>query len=201
MMLSFGRLAECVRYSSILGISIALAACFAAKVPASSNVFLLLRIGVTCLGLEVTPDTTLADALDAKLTKSLRESADDGWAVGEKNTIIHWDGTKWTRFSEPSGAAVSAIDMVSSDDGWAVGQELLIDCDDDAGLTMAALRAGCRKLAFSGTDDEWQRLNQIAARYRAEIRGPADRSPPCLALSPDDDAKALQAWLNAQTTG
>ena len=85
--------------------------------------------------------------------------------------------------------------------GEAAGQELLIDCDDDAGLVMAALRAGCRKLLFSGSDDELRRLNQIATRYRTEIRGPADHSPPCLDLSPDDNATVLQAWLDAEARG
>ena len=99
------------------------------------------------------------------------------------------------------GAALSAGVGFLHALGEAVGQELLIDCDDDAGLAMAALRAGCRKLVFSGTDDQRQRLSQMATRYRAKIRGPADRSPPCLALSPDDDATALQAWLDTQATG
>lgn len=98
----------------------------------------------------------------------------------------------------PPGAAASVGVGFLHALGKAVGHEFLIDCDDDSGLVMAALRAGCRKLVFSGGNDERRRLSQIAGRYRAEIRGPADRSPPCLALSPDDDAIMLHVWLDAE---
>ena len=77
MTLSLGGLADCLRYSSILGVPPALAAALAAKVAASSKDLLLLRIGVT-VGLELDPPaTTLADALLANPKKSLRVSEPD----------------------------------------------------------------------------------------------------------------------------
>lgn len=53
-------------------------------------------------------------------------NANNGWAVGDNGTdtratIIHWDGTQWTRVSAPVGRLTSVY-MVSANDGWAVGQ-------------------------------------------------------------------------------
>ncbi|NJO37495.1 MAG: hypothetical protein HC871_07600, partial [Rhizobiales bacterium] len=53
--------------------------------------------------------------------------------------------------------------------GDAVGHDLLIDCGDDAGLVMAALRAGCCKLVFSGRGEDGRRLRQMAARQHAAL--------------------------------
>jgi hypothetical protein len=73
--------------------------------------------------------------------------------------------------------------------GELAGQELLIDGGDDAGLVMAALRTGCRKLAFSGPAELAMRLADMAAQLGAEFRH--ETAPPaCLDLTPDADAGA-----------
>ncbi|MGI9419240.1 MAG: hypothetical protein ACR2RA_15530 [Geminicoccaceae bacterium] len=80
--------------------------------------------------------------------------------------------------------------------GEAAGHELLIDCGDDAGLVMAALRSGCRKLLFSGSEDERKRLGQMAERVGAVLVVSAALPDDRLALSPDDAAAdALRTWL------
>lgn len=79
----------------------------------------------------------------------------------------------------------------------AAGQTLIVDCDDDAGLVMAALHAGCRRLIFSGSVDTWRRLNNMAVDLNADIRDPLDQLPPCLTLSPDDDDRAIRTWLTS----
>ena len=78
--------------------------------------------------------------------------------------------------------------------GELAAQELVIDCGDDPGLVMAALRTGCRKLAFAGGGELFQRLAEMAAQSGAElVQG--SRSP-TLVLTPDDDAAhACRAWL------
>ena len=50
----------------------------------------------------------------------------NGWAVGNNGTdrhatIIHWDGSQWTRVPAPLGNLTSVY-MASANDGWAVGQ-------------------------------------------------------------------------------
>ena len=90
--------------------------------------------------------------------------------------------------------------------GWAIsqalgelaGQELVIDCGDDPGLVMAALRTGCRKLAFSGAAELSQRLADMAAQAGAELAHESVPAP-ALVLTPDDDARArCLAWLSAE---
>jgi len=45
----------------------------------------------------------------------------DGWAVGDK-TILHWDGTAWTRIFSPTNV-LRSVDVVATDDAWAVGDK------------------------------------------------------------------------------
>ena len=78
--------------------------------------------------------------------------------------------------------------------GDAAGRELLIDCADDAGLVMAALRTGCRQLTFSGSAELAARLAGIAVQHGATFRH--ETAPPdALMLDPDADPRlALEAW-------
>lgn len=83
--------------------------------------------------------------------------------------------------------------------GEALGHELIIDCHDDAGLVMAALRTGCRDLIFSGHKDTHQRLSEMAEQLGGSVR--YETTPPShlLTLSPDDDGEEQMAdWLNSQ---
>jgi hypothetical protein len=76
--------------------------------------------------------------------------------------------------------------------GDLVGRELVVDCGDDAGLVLAGLRAGLRRLVFSGRPDVLRKLQDIAGQLGGEV-APA-RPEPCLELAPEDDpARALAA--------
>ena len=97
--------------------------------------------------------------------------------------------------SAPDAAAYAGVGYLKAL-GDAAGHELLIDCGGDAGLVMAALRTGCRKLAFSGPDRLFQPLAEMAEQLGAEIRLETCR-PPLLSLVPEDDARsACAAWLS-----
>ena len=98
--------------------------------------------------------------------------------------------------SAPGAAAFAGVGYLNAL-GAAIDHELLIDCGDDAGLVMAALRTGCRKLLFSGPADQEKRLRQMAEQSSALLRGRTDRAPPCLTLSPDEDGDAIRSWLDA----
>jgi hypothetical protein len=74
--------------------------------------------------------------------------------------------------------------------GDEVGHELLIDCGDDAGLVMATLRTGCRRLVFSGSEQIRRRLEDMAVQLGADLLGEAG-APEMLILQPEDDAAAL----------
>ena len=71
--------------------------------------------------------------------------------------------------SAPDAAAYAGVGYLQAL-AAAAGHELLIDCGDDAGLVMAALRSGCRKLAFSGDRATAARLADMAAELGAELR-------------------------------
>ena len=69
------------------------------------------------------------------------------------------------------------------------GHELWIDCGDDAGLVMAALRTGCRRIAFSGSDDVRRRLADMAEQLGVALIADT-HAPEALMLEPEDDAAA-----------
>ena len=74
--------------------------------------------------------------------------------------------------------------------GDAAGHELLIDCADDAGVVMAALRTGCRQLTFSGSAELAAKLADIAAQEGATLRH--ETTPPeTLSLEIDDDPERV----------
>jgi hypothetical protein len=96
--------------------------------------------------------------------------------------------------SAPDAAAYAGVGYLKAL-GDLVGHEIVVDCGEDAGLVMAALRTGCRRVAFAGPAAVSQRLAEMAAElgawYRHEVRAPR-----VLCLSPDDDAGSrCRAWL------
>jgi hypothetical protein len=99
--------------------------------------------------------------------------------------------------SAPGAAAYAGVGYLEAL-GRAVGHEILIDCGDDPGIAMAALRAGCRRLAFSGAAGTARRLGEMAEQAGAILvhERPA---PDALDLTPDDDAaSACRSWLVAR---
>jgi class I fructose-bisphosphate aldolase len=99
----------------------------------------------------------------------------------------------WLR-SAPNAAAYAGVGYLKAL-GDLVGHELVIDCGEDAGLVMAALRTGCRRVAFAGPAAVSQRLAEMAAEVGALYRYESE-APVLLWLSPDDDARArCHAWL------
>jgi hypothetical protein len=91
--------------------------------------------------------------------------------------------------SAPGAAAYAGVGYLEAL-GAAVGHEILIDCGDDPGIAMAALRAGCRQLAFSGNAATAQRLREMAGQTGA-ILVHERTAPDALDLAPDDDAAAM----------
>ena len=67
--------------------------------------------------------------------------------------------------SAPGAAGYAGVGYLKAL-GDEVGHELLVDCGDDAGLVMAALRTGCRRIAFSGSAS-WRRASATWPSSRA----------------------------------
>jgi hypothetical protein len=91
--------------------------------------------------------------------------------------------------SAPGAAGYAGVGYLKAL-GDAVGHEPLIDCGEDAGLVMAALRTGCRRIAFSGSAEQGRRLAEMAEQLGATlcIEG---RPPEVIMLQPEDDAAAI----------
>ena len=98
--------------------------------------------------------------------------------------------------SAPGAAGYAGVGYLKAL-GDELGQELLIDCGDDAGLVMAALRAGCRRIAFSGSAELGHRLADMAGQIGATLVLEA-QPPDVTILQPDDDAAAI---LRARVSG
>jgi hypothetical protein len=96
--------------------------------------------------------------------------------------------------SAPDAAAYAGVGYLQAL-GAAAGDELLIDCGDDPGLVMAALRTGCRKLAFSGSAEIAAKLADLATQHGATLRH--ETAPPDALLLPAgaDPCPALRTRL------
>jgi hypothetical protein len=81
-----------------------------------------------------------------------------------------------------------------------LGQPILVDCGGDAGLVLGGLRAGLRSLLFTGDPALRAKLEEIAAELGGRIASRLE--PPCVSLSPEDDAvPILQARLAGAALG
>jgi hypothetical protein len=72
--------------------------------------------------------------------------------------------------------------------------DAVIDCADEAGSVLAALRTGCKRVRFSGRADVAARLAEIAAAQGAEIEG-GEAVDALDLLGQRDPAAAARAWL------
>lgn len=48
-------------------------------------------------------------------------SSNDGWAVGEAGTIVHWNGSGWSTVASGTTQLLTALAFLSPVNGWAVG--------------------------------------------------------------------------------
>ncbi len=77
----------------------------------------------------------------------------------------------------------------------ALGHPVIIDCADDAGLVLAALRQGARDLLFTGPAAVARKLDSIAGQLGGRIRGALDGELVAL-LAEDDPAQAVAAHVD-----
>jgi hypothetical protein len=100
--------------------------------------------------------------------------------------------------SAPGAAGYAGVGYLKAL-GEEVGHELLIDCGDDAGLVMAALRTGCRRVAFSGSDELARRLGEMAAQLGAVLITET-QAPELVMLQPEDEGDAVLCARGCVTT-
>jgi hypothetical protein len=76
----------------------------------------------------------------------------------------------------------------------------VIDCADEPGTALAALRGGCRRLVFAGSEEARARLEEIAAVTGAVIESPGAPSLDLLDVR-DPDAACRAFLANAKSSG
>jgi acyl-CoA reductase-like NAD-dependent aldehyde dehydrogenase len=70
----------------------------------------------------------------------------------------------------------------------------VLDCGDQPGTVLAALRAGIRRVRFTGAEETAARLAEIAAHTGATIEGPAE-TPALDLLDARDPETACRSYL------
>jgi photosystem II stability/assembly factor-like uncharacterized protein len=88
-------------------------------------------------------------------------SADEGWAVGDDGTIIHYDGKVWSQVISPVTSALYGVEFITPNDGWAVGHAGGIVHYDGSRWTKVA----------SPSDSKWYDVSFVNAKYGWAVSG------------------------------
>jgi hypothetical protein len=92
-------------------------------------------------------------------------------------------GLKITLVSAPGAARYAGVGFLRAMEEQ-LGREIVTDCGEDAGLVMAGLRVGLRRLLFAGPAEVMTRLADIAGQLGGEVKASLDL--PELRLTPDE---------------
>lgn len=65
-------------------------------------------------------------AEETRLSAISMINREEGWAVGRKGYIMHYQNGTWQAVESPTQKQLYAIDMVSSTEGWAVGEDSIV---------------------------------------------------------------------------
>jgi hypothetical protein len=87
---------------------------------------------VLCSMLILVPmiEVALADNWTVDLISISMTSEDNGWIVGMKGTILHWNGNSWDSHDSPTSAGLAGIDMLNAWEGWAIGDRTILHWKD-----------------------------------------------------------------------
>ena len=61
-----------------------------------------------------------------RLASMCGRSASDVWAAGDGGTLLHWDGTSWSRIATGTTADLADIWCAPGGEVWTVGQEKVL---------------------------------------------------------------------------
>ena len=106
-------------------------------------------------------------------------------------------GATITLQSAPGAAAYAGVGYLKAVIEQAGAADAVIDCGEDSGLALAALRAGWKRVMFSGDADVFAKLADIAEQQGARVMEPEpDRSALDLLDTPDP-AAACRKYLGS----
>ncbi|HEX6012859.1 MAG TPA: hypothetical protein VFY87_13890 [Geminicoccaceae bacterium] len=98
-------------------------------------------------------------------------------------------GAEATLVTAPDSAGFAGVGFWRAAE-QALGHPVVIDCGDDAGLAMAALREGSRDLLFIGSETIASKLASMAGQIGGRLRRGLD-GPVLELLAEDDPARRL----------
>ncbi len=97
------------------------------------------------------------------------------------------------------GFLKAVVDQAMADGVLGDGDiEAVIDCGEDAGTALAALRAGWARVVFSGPADMLEKLADIAAQQDARVDGPDRQSATLDLLDVADPLAACRDFLGGE---
>ena len=103
--------------------------------------------------------------------------------------------------SAPGAAAYAGVGFLKAVVDQAAGDgdiEAVIDCGEDAGTALAALRAGWARVVFSGPADMLEKLADIAAQQDARVVGPDTEATALDLLDVADPLAACRDFLGRE---
>ena len=68
-------------------------------------------------------DGTIDPCHNFSLNSVSMTSKQNGWAVGQNGSILHWDGNHWSITQSPTTLNLNAVQFLSANDGWAAGDD------------------------------------------------------------------------------
>ena len=111
----------------------------------------------------------------------------------------------FTLQSAPGAAAYVGVGFLKAVADEAMGDGAgevvaVIDCGEDAGTALAALRAGWARVVFTGRTDVLEKLTDIAAQQGAQLVRPDPQATALDLLDAADPLAACRNFLAAENT-
>jgi len=118
--------------------------------------------GGSCTSSSVSPNPRRTPTYATSLYGVSAVSGRNAWAVGrhgDDTSILHWDGTRWSRVTSPNLGSdfneLHGVSVVSTTDGWAVG-------DADYSWSFTGTPRGGRRSTFIAIA---KRLSRVPAPH------------------------------------
>ncbi len=105
-------------------------------------------------------------------------SPTEGWAVGDKGVILHYNGGRWQQAGSrvQDGSYLNSISMDSTDDGWAVGDGIMLHytsgswhMDNDAPAQVSRFQGRpwpkLVSISMASADEGWAITDDAAGRF------------------------------------
>jgi len=109
-----------------LSIALRLATVVIAFIGLSTSISAVTQAEAATINPQIFTWTQVSSPVTTMLNSVAMVSGNDGWAVGENGTMLHYDGNAWTSSSTTVTNTLSSVSMSSANNGWAVGGDIVL---------------------------------------------------------------------------